>query len=240
MGQREVNQSSPMYDENADASPFNALPPIVVALAAVLAAGELVLQAGAAGLVGGPGAVGWRLAAIEDYAFLDPVWDWMRDTGRYPPDQLARLVTYPLIHGSFTHTAFVIVITLAIGKAVGEVFNAAAFLAVFVLSCIAGGLAYGMLIDTRVPLMGGFPGAYGLIGAFTFLLWVRLAAVGANSARAFSLIGVLMGLQLVFGLLFGAGHDWIADLAGFCTGFLLSFVLSPGGWERVKTRLRQR
>ena len=228
-----------MYNENADASPFNSLPPVVIAIAAVIAAIELIFQAGEAGLIGGHTAVGWRLAAIEDFGFLDPVWDWMRSNGQYPPGYLARFLSYPLVHGSFIHATFAVVIILAIGKAVGEVFSSLAFLAVFIGASVMGALAYGTLIDTRIPLIGGYPGAYGLIGAFTFLLWVNLAAVGANSARAFTLIGVLMGIQLLFGLLFGGGYDWIADLTGFVTGFFLSFAVSPGGWARLREKLRR-
>ena len=93
---------------------------------------------------------------------------------------------------------------------------------------------------TKGALIGAYPPVYGLIGAFTFLLWVRLAAVGANQNRAFLMIGFLLGTQLVFGLAFGGGLDWIADLAGFTTGFFLSFVVSPGGFGRVRDRLRQR
>ena len=49
-----------------------------------------------------------------------------------------------------------------------------------------------------------------------------------------------MGIQLLFGLLFGGGWDWVAELAGFFTGFFLSFVVSPGGWARVRQKIRQR
>lgn len=79
-----------------------------------------------------------------------------------------------------------------------------------------------------------------MIGGFTFLLWVKLAQTGGPQSRAFTLIGFLMGIQLVFGLLFGGGQDWVADLAGFVAGFGLSFLVSPGGWARVVDRLRQR
>lgn len=229
-----------MYNPHADESPFNSLPPVVVLLAMVIAAVEIVLQAGESGFVGGPAAVGWRLVAIEDYAFLPGVWDYMLDAGVFPLEQLQRFVTYLFLHGSFTHAAFAVVIVLALGKAVGEVFSVAAFLGVFFLSAIFGALVYGTLVSVNAPLYGAFPGAYGLIGAFTFLLWTRLTAVGENSMRAFTLIGVLLLFQLIFGVLFGAGYDWIADVAGFVAGFLLSFVLSPGGWARVLEKLRQR
>ncbi|SFR41053.1 rhomboid family intramembrane serine protease [Litoreibacter janthinus] len=229
-----------MYDKNADASPFNALPPAVIALAVILAGVELIFQAGESGLVGGAQAVGWRLTSLEDYAFFGPIWDAMVEKRYFPMEHMQRFVTYPFVHGSFTHAAFAVVIVLAIGKAVGEIFSALAFLAVFMLSSIFGALIYALVTETQQPLFGAYPGAYGLIGAFTFLLWVNLAAVGANSMRAFTLIGFLMLFQLVFGLLFGGGYDWVADVAGFVAGFLLSFVLSPGGWGHVLAKLRKR
>jgi membrane associated rhomboid family serine protease len=164
----------------------------------------------------------------------------MIEQGIYPPDQLVRIVTYPLVHANFTHALFVVVILLAIGKMVGEVFRWWAVLVVFFGAAIAGALAYTMVPGLIAPLIGGYPPVYGLIGGFTFLLWVNLAAVGANRYRAFTLIGVLLGLQLLFGLVFGGGWQWVADLAGFAAGFVLSFIVSPGGWARVREKLRQR
>lgn len=229
-----------MYDPNADVSPFNALPPVIVGIAMVMGAVEIVLQLGASGLVGPPEAIGWRLQAIRDYAFFGPVWEQMWTLGLYPLEHMIRFITYPFIHLSLLHAAFAVVIVLAIGKAVGEVFSGLATLAVFMLSSICGALVFTWVTSSEMPLVGGYPGAYGLIGAFTFLLWVQLTAVGSNSMRAFTLIGVLMGIQLVFAILFGGSPDWVADVAGFATGFLLSFLVSPGGWARVMAKLRQR
>ncbi|MGC9420193.1 MAG: rhomboid family intramembrane serine protease [Rhodovulum sp.] len=223
-----------------DAHPINPLPMVVWLLVLPVIAMEVVLSLGARGIIGGPEAVGWRLAAFEDYAFSGQVFDWMVANGRFPPSQMMRFVTYPFISGGVTHAVFVVVFILALGKMVGEIFRAWAVLAVFFGSAIVGALAYGLLLDDPVPLVGGYPAVYGLIGAFTFLLWVRLAGTGANQYRAFTLIGVLLGIQLVFGLLFGGSNDWVADLAGFATGFLLSFVVSPGGWGRVRAKLRHR
>ena len=59
--------------------------------------------------------------------------------------------------------------------------------------------------------------------------------------RAFTLIGMLLLFQLVFGILFQDGSlTWIAEVAGFISGFLLSFLLIPGGMERIRQQLRQR
>jgi membrane associated rhomboid family serine protease len=221
-------------------SPFNALPPVVVALALPILAVELLLGAGAQGFVGGPEAVGWRLDALRDHAFFGPLLGAMANANRWPLPEVARIVTYPFVHFGFTHMIMVLVFLLALGKMVGEVFSSVAVVAVFFGSAVVGALAYTVLTDDPSPLAGGYPAVYGLIGAYTFILWVRLGQKGAPQVQAFTLIGLLLFVQLVFGLLFGSGQSWVAEVAGFCTGFLSSFVLSPGGWARAVARMRVR
>lgn len=225
---------------NPNVSPVNPIPPVVLALVIVIVGIELVFQMGARGFVGGPEAVGWRLSALQRYAFSGDIMDWMLANNRWPMEHVIRLLSYLFVHVGFAHMLFVVVFLLALGKMVGEIFHPLAVLVVFFGSALAGALAYGLILDDPMPLIGGYPAVYGLIGAYTFLLWVRLAATGENQMRAFLLIGLLMAVQLIFGLLFGGGNDWLADLAGFCAGFALSFVVSPGGWGRVMDKLRQR
>ena len=228
-------------DPDHNAPPLDPLPLIVWVLALPLIAMEVVLSLGAAGVVGGPQAIGWRLQAVERFGLFPELLKYQWETGGHPMAELHRLVSYVLVHGSFTHALFAVVMLLALGKMVGEVFRWWGVLAVFLGSAAVGGAAYGLLVPgLRTQLIGAYPAVYGLIGAFTFLIWTRLALVGANRLRAFSLIGVLLAVQLVFGLLFGGGWDWVADIAGFATGFLLSFVVSPGGFRRVVEMIRQR
>lgn len=222
-----------------DVPAINPLPPVVAALFLVLMGIEVAFQLGTRGYVGGPEAVGWRLAAIQRYAFSGDIFDWMWENSRWQLEHLMRFVTYPFVNTSFTQALFVGVFLLAMGKMVAEVFGNLAFLLIFVVSGIGGALAYALLLNDPLPLIGGFPPVYGLIGAFTFILWRSLSLVGANQSRAFSLISILMGIQLVFGLLFDGNNDWVADLAGFATGFGLSFFVSPGGWARLRSKVQR-
>ena len=90
-------------------------------------------------------------------------------------------MTYPFVHGSFTHALFVVVMLLALGKMVGEVFRWWAVLLVFFGSADRRGRWPMRLVPgLRTPLIGAYPAVYGLIGAFTFLLWVQ---AGARSGR---------------------------------------------------------
>jgi membrane associated rhomboid family serine protease len=228
-------------DPDHNAPPLNPLPWIVWVLALPLIAMELVLSLAEAGVVGGPQGIGWRLQAVERFGLFPELLKYQWETGGHPLEELHRLVSYTLVHGSFTHALFAVVMLLALGKMVGEIFRWWGVAVVFLGSAAVGGAAYGLLVpDLRTQLIGAYPAVYGLIGAFTFLIWTRLALVGANRFRAFSLIGGLLFVQFVFGVLFGAGWDWVADIAGFATGFLLSFVVSPGGFRRVVAMMRQR
>ncbi|MCB6179014.1 rhomboid family intramembrane serine protease [Rhodobacter sp. Har01] len=228
-----------MQDRNAP--PLNPLPVVVWVMALPMIAMELVLQLADRGLVGGAGGIGWRLQAVERFAYVPDLMRYFWETGVWPLNGLHRLLSYAFVHPDFTGALFGVVLLLALGKMVGEVFRWWAVLAVFFGACIVGALVYTALLPgERGVLIGAFPGNYGLIGAFTFLIWVRLAGTGTSQFRAFTLIGMLLAIQLVFGLLFGGGFGWVAELAGFATGFVLSFVVSPGGWSRVRARLRDR
>lgn len=219
-------------------SPFNKLPPVIVALAVIIGGLELLFTMAGMRLIGGPLGEGWRQAAIEDFGVFDQLWEWMVANQSWPWDMLRRFLTYPLIHEDTLSAVFVIVFVLAMGKMVGEVFNPVAVLAVFWLSAIVGALAYVTVLDEPRQLVGGFPGAYGLIGGFTFLLWANLTARGANQYRAFSLIAMLMAIHLGFAIFSGDFGRTVSDLGGFFAGFLISFVVCPGGWRTILAKLR--
>lgn len=225
--------------------PINALPPVIVAICMAMAAIELAFGAGANGLAGGPTAIGWRLEAIQGYAWTPAVWDaiWVR--GDYGWDMLRRLVTYPFVYGSFTNAAFGIALILALGKFVGDAFGNVVTLLLLVLTTVFGAVVFGLVLSgPREVLFGAFPPAYGLIGAYTYLIWLHLGRSGENQLAAFRLIGFLMALQLVFGLIGsftgGVPKTWIAEVAAFVCGFALAPLMARGGWAAFVARMRAR
>jgi len=242
MGQsavKEVGHMNDRYEQGPNAGPVNPISPVVVVFFLVMLAIEMVFTLGNQGVVGGPSAVGWRAGAVQDYGFNGAVFDWMWQQGRWPAEHVLRFVSYLFVHGTFIHMLVAGVMLLALGKFVGEVFSWWAVAIVFLGSGAGGALAWGVLLNDNGYLYGAFPGVYGLIGAFSYVLWLKLGQSGDNQLRAFTLIGFLMTIQLVFGVLFGARTDWLADLAGFVFGFLLSFVVSPGGWGRLRAKLHR-
>ncbi|MGB3406211.1 MAG: rhomboid family intramembrane serine protease [Jannaschia sp.] len=223
-------------------SPFNVLPPVIVAMAVLIGGIEVMFQLGEAGIIGGREAVGWRLTAIRDWAVIDPVYRWMLANGQFPPAEVARLLTYPLLHGNFTHAGFVLVFILALGNVTAPFYPTWRLPVIFFGASIVAALVYLVVFSTDRPLFGGYPGAYALIGVFTYL--TTLGLTRADPSRAFLLIGFLLAIQPVFGLVSGAGlswvPDWVADLSGFAAGYALAVLLFPGGLARLRDRMRQR
>ncbi|CUH78698.1 rhomboid family intramembrane serine protease [Tropicibacter naphthalenivorans] len=222
-------------------APVNPLPPAVLGLFVVMMGIEAAFSLGERSLIGGPGAVGWRTGALEAYGFSGTVFDWMVENGVWPIEHLARFVTYAFLHVAFSHALFGMVLTLALGKAVAEVVGNLGFLAIFFVSSAVGALCWGLVLDDPRILAGAYPGAYGLIGAFTFLLFQKLKRKGAPPFRAFALIGALAVIQLIMWLGTGRqGTEWLADLFAFACGFGLAIVLAPGGWAHALNVIRRR
>ncbi|KPP84202.1 MAG: rhomboid-like protein [Rhodobacteraceae bacterium HLUCCA08] len=221
-------------------SPFNAIPPVPLALVILIFGIELVFTAGSSGYVAGNSGLGWRSAAIQDWGFSPGVLQWIVERGDYSVGWLKRFVTYGFLHGSFTHALWAAVLLLALGKYVGEVYRPVPFAILFFASLIIGALVYALLSPRNMALIGAYPGIYGLIGAYTYMMWLTLGQLGENQIKAFTLIGMLLGITLVFSLLYGASPAWIAELTGFVTGLLLAPLVAPGGWAAFLRRIRQR
>ena len=208
--------------------PFQRLPVPAALLAVAVLGVEAVVQLGAAGMVGGPEAVGWRMRAVTALGFHDPLFDHLVTRRAVTGEGLARLLAYPLVHGAALHAVLGAVLVLALGKAVADALGTRTMVAVALAGSVAGALAYGLFEDSRVALIGVYPMVYGLIGGWSLALW-RRADDGRGRALAFRLVGVMLGLQVAFRLVLGGADLWIADLGGFVAGFALAAVLAPGG-----------
>lgn len=223
------------YDE----SPFQALPPVVVVLALAVALPEVILSAADRGLLG-VAAAAWRIEALTALGMFPQLLDFGLARGDAWAAEPWRLLSYPFVHRGFVDMLFGTVFVLALGKFVAEAFGAPATLAVFFGAAACGALAWWALGGAAAPLAGAYVPAYGLIGAFTFVLFTRAGTAGTSRLAAFRLIGFLMALQLVFSLLFGSADWWMGELAGFGFGFALSFAVAPGRARVFLARMRSR
>ncbi|SFR46628.1 Rhomboid family protein [Yoonia tamlensis] len=221
-------------------SPINTIPPVIIVLALAIIGIEAVLQLADLAIIGGPRGVGWRIDAVQRFGFAGAVLDQIMVNKDYSFGLLSRFVTYPFINTGLTQMAFCAALTLALGKFTAEFYGGVKILVLYFVTAIAGALVFGFVAPNNYPLIGGFAPVYGLIGAYTYALWLNLKAMGENQLKAFRLIAVLLGLQLFFGLIFDTGYGWVAELSAFVVGFALSLLLAPGGWSAFLRRMRTR
>ena len=217
----------------------NPIPSVIMALCLVMIAVELTLTLAGAGIVGGATGIGWRLNVMQDYGFSPAVLDRIWTRLDFDPSLIKRFVTYGFVQSDFVSAIFGTALLLALGKFVGDVVRPIPVLIIFFGSLIMGAVVFGLVQGGNTPLIGIYPAIYGLIGAYTYLLWAILGAHGENRMQAFRLIGFLLGLQLLFAMLFGGNPIWVAELAGFVTGFGLAIVCAPGGWSALVAKLRR-
>lgn len=222
-------------------SPLNPVPFVVWLLVLPMIGLEVAANLGQYGIAGGPEGVGWRSQFVQLLAYSPEIMRAMVAAHSYPADGMWRLVSYPFVHLSVTHVLFVVVILLALGKFVGEAFRWWAVLAIFVATTVAGALIYTWALPwNRAPLVGGWVPIYGLIGAFSYILWQRLRHDGPKRWRAFSMIGMLLMFKVVFAPLYGWAWDAVAELPAFALGFGMSYAVSPGGGRRLLAQMRNR
>jgi membrane associated rhomboid family serine protease len=221
--------------EEAESPPrqplFLRLPPVVVALVGAIVAIELLFQLAAAGLVGGGAGLGWRLAALERWAFSAPHLDLMLARGEYPPEALLRFLTCGFLHANAFHAGFAAVLVLALGKGVSDHLSAAAAVAIMGAGLVAGALLWWAAAPGGRLLFGAYPGIYALIGAYAWSLWS--GGRGRERRLALRLVLVLAALQLGLRLVEDPGEVWIAEIGGFMAGSALAPLVAPGACARL-------
>ncbi len=226
-----------MSDHDHSAPPILPLPGLVWALLLTLAGIEATFWAGTHGLVAGPEAAGWRLGAVEHFAFAAPVQDWMVETRQVPPRHLLRYLSYPLIHASALHALLSMVFLAALGKSIAQTHGQAALAALLILPGAAGAVVFGLITSGEGWLLGATPAVLALVGAWG---WTQWQDPGKPRRATLGLIGGFLIARLAFGLLIEPTDIWIADLTAFALGAAMAPALAPGAARRALHRLRQR
>ncbi len=218
---------------------FNPVSPIVVVLVLAMVAAELVFQAGEHRLIGGPLAEGWRVDMMRFFGFHKAVFDHILQGGKIEPKVVWPFLSYLFIHQSFMHMLIAAALILAMGKMIADMFSGLAVGVLFVACGLAGSVAFGLFSTPGgFPLLGAYPVFYGFIGTFTWIQIFDLRAQGKSIGPAFTALGSLFLLRLGFTLYGGLPNDWMADLAGLATGFLLAYILAPDGKDRIRGWLK--
>lgn len=216
-----------MSDESRPLPVLNPLPWAVWLLTAAIAGVELVLWAGAHGLVNWAGSAGWRAQALVAFGISPELQSWMWETGRYPAEGLWRYLVYGFIHLGPMQAALVVVITAALGKACAERMGSLRVIVLLLVAQIAGAVAFGVFAAPGAWLIGGYPMIFALAGAYAALIRTR---------PALFLVAVLVIARLALTVMAGGGMDWLADLTALGVGAALSRALDGPILARLRKR----
>jgi rhomboid protease GluP len=247
-GERMVDKQSENAGEEAEdplrdlnASPLNPLPALVWLAVLGIAGVELALWLGSRGLVGGPGAVGWRLEALQRFGFSSGLQAWMLENLRLPLLHVTRYLSYSFVHTGPLHAFFVVVLIAALGKAYGEALGGIRLFFLMFIPPALGAAVFGLILGEHELgwLFGGMPMVFGLVGGLTWWRW-HVAETRAAQLRAFGIIGVLLLARLAVGLMVESGYGWVAEFAAFGIGFGLAAGVAPGRWTALRARLLER
>ncbi len=200
----------------------SAVSPALWALVGLMAVIELALTGGERGWFGSPE---WRGLAFVYGAFWQPLVD---GTARpvYPGQGTAMFLTHAFLHGGIFHLAMNGIILLSLGKFIAEQVGAAALLVLFAISAAAGGLLFGQINTTPIPMIGASGAAFGFMGLWQYWEYAVRRANGLPVQPVLATIGALAVVNVVLMVALSGGLAWEAHLGGFVAGWLLGPVMT--------------
>ncbi|MEM6421395.1 MAG: rhomboid family intramembrane serine protease [Pseudomonadota bacterium] len=172
------------------------------------------------------------------FAFFTVRFDQALAGAGVEPQLLWSFVTHAFLHAGWLHLAMNAALFLAIGHGLSHEAGIRATLLVFLGTCAAGALTFGLLTATQGALVGASGGTSGFLGVL--LCWRErwLARQGASRDPIWILVGALVAINVMmaFGIEGGA-IAWEAHLGGFVAGWLMAYAVPP---RRHRTRNRAR
>lgn len=206
------------------------MPRSLVALAAVIAVIEVILSLSDQGWISDVSLRSRALCAGAFWSELGPASPFAYLCGA-PAGQLFGLqpvtmfVTHAFLHGSLLHMLMNMTILLAIGRFVGDRYGAGAVLPIFLLSAIAGGMAFKLLSVPDYPMVGASGAVFGFLGVWIVWDWRRHQRALRSTGPVLRRVLVLLVLNVVLYYGLGGMLAWQAHLGGFLAGLLIGVWL---------------
>jgi len=187
---------------------------------------------------------------------LDTARMWRATTSSHPGLKPWTLLTYALLHGSWTHVGLNCIWIFAFGPPLARRFGPVRFFLFFAATAVCGAALHWLVsMMDFVPLIGASASASGFMAGAARFMFQPGAPLGPRglprgAGRAATLVEVLtdrralifIGVWLATNIVFGAGARalgasdapvaWIAHIGGFAGGLLL-FPLFDGAWRRL-------
>jgi membrane associated rhomboid family serine protease len=115
-------------------------------------------------------------------------------------------------------------ILLALGRFTADRYGPRVVLPVFLLTAIAGGAMFALLVRDPLPMVGASGAVFGFLGVWIAWDWRRHRAAGASTGPVLRRVLVLVVLNVGLWVALSGGLAWQAHLGGFLAG------LACGAW----------
>lgn len=182
---------------------------------------------------------GWELSAGADA--MKPTAQWMMDHGgNFGPltldGQQWRLFTSMFLHYGILHIVMNLIGLLDGGRHVERMYGHAGFIALYVISGLAGSLASS--VRGEAVSAGASGAVFGIFGAFgAFLLLHRDRLDGEQVKHQARGLMIFLAYNVYFGIM-AKGIDLLAHVGGLVAGFLVGLALEIGTDEKHTTLRR--
>ena len=131
-----------------------------------------------------------------------------------------RLITSTFLHANIIHIAFNMYFLWFVGSAVESALGRGRFLAIYLVSGLAGS-AGALVVNPTTVTVGASGAIFGILGAALVLERQKVYVLGGQAL-------MLIGISLVFSFVF-SGISWGGHIGGLIGGVLCTLVLSKFG-----------
>ena len=146
-----------------------------------------------------------------------------------------RLLTVTLVHGGVVHLLFNMYALYLVGPIVERMYGWKLFGLIYVLCALAGSAASLAFGDPRVPSVGASGAIFGLFGVVLAATRIHHPMLDQRGRALTGQIGMLIAINLLFGLSGAGGNiDNAAHIGGLLAGLWLGFILVPGDVQTLR------
>ena len=129
-----------------------------------------------------------------------------------------QLLTSAFTHVDVLHIGFNMVALWFLGPQLERYFGRGRYLALYLLSGLAGSVAVYWLTGTGTSTLGASGAVFGLLGALLVVVW-RIGGDWRN-------VLVWLGINVAFTFFGGSGISWQGHLGGLAGGILIALILT--------------
>lgn len=143
----------------------------------------------------------------------------------YELGQYWRLLTATFLHGNLVHLGLNMLALYVLGPQTERVYKSGRFLLLYLTAGLAGSVAsYAFTPAPSVGASGAIFGIFGALGVFFYTTRDLLGEAGREQLRS---MVVLVGINIVFGLVAGGTIDNFAHMGGLVGGLAAGWLMVP-------------